>query len=474
MKQRHILIFLFLFLIACRQVTDSTIPAEEPIKKLSASDFTPIEAIDPSVYFATPENIANDPNDALMDVFRNKKAADIADPKKPRPLPASDIGQIENISHLQDWEDASDIFQFDWSQIPLLSKMAFSLGVRVRTIFNNKDLKVRELAIANGYGLPLHAEATPSVYLVLGGEGIATSGSKTAEVHVGTSVGFDSYETKKITANGKEPLKILWFSWAPKGDPSYLESGYYLTGSNPHIQSINGILPDEFEFWDSKKAKSYQLMDSEDSDNEPSYYVKSQRQLLASMDSTNFYPSLDHFTSASDIEWVDVMNMDPKSFFFAKDLKSLGSTLEMMSRFAKIKSVFRAHRPDSGYDLNYSYLAWGPQSKYITHSHAICEFYYVLEGDVEYIIEGNKYHAVPGNFYFHPPYYDHEMRGLKKDLPFLSISGTWVPFGRRELFDKPFLLLEDIQSSGTIGFLSDFDFHDFGMKKGLSYGEFLF
>jgi mannose-6-phosphate isomerase-like protein (cupin superfamily) len=116
----------------------------------------------------------------------------------------------------------------------------------------------------------------------------------------------------------------------------------------------------------------------------------------------------------------------------------------MLSRIAKIKSVFRAHRKDAGYDLNYSYLAWGPRSKYVTHSHAICEFYYILEGDVEYIINDKEYHGVPGNFYFHPPYYDHKMRGLTSDVPFLSISGSWIPYGKRELFEEPFFLLEEI------------------------------
>ncbi len=141
----------------------------------------------------------------------------------------------------------------------------------------------------------------------------------------------------------------------------------------------------------------------------------------------------------------------------------------MLGRIATIKSVFRVKRPDNGYDLNYSYLAWGPMSKYVTHSHAICEFYYLLDGDVEYIINKEVFHAVPGNFYFHPPYYDHEMRGLKAGVPFLSISGTWIPFGKRELFDRPFYLLEEV-SEEDFSFPADFDFHDFNIRRNLEFG----
>ena len=188
------------------------------------------------------------------------------------------------------------------------------------------------------------------------------------------------------------------------------------------------------------------------------------------MDKISFYPNTPTFKSASEIEWVDLMKLDPKAFFFVKDLQKLGNLSTMLSKIAKIKSVFRVQRPDSGYDLNYSYLAWGPQSKYTTHSHAICEFYYLLEGDVEYIINEQKFHAVPGNFYWHPPYYDHEMRGLKADVPFLSISGSWIPYGKRDLFEKPFLLLEDIPTQEVTPITDDFDFHDFKLNKSLKYG----
>lgn len=466
------IVFLFLLLINCNAEKNEVVDKElQTTKKLSAEDFTEYAKIDPNIYFPTLENISKDPNNALMDVFRKKKAADMANPNKPRPLPKEEILAIENISHQQPWADISTLFKFNWDRLPAAALTNLNKAIKARMVFDNLDLKVVELAIAAGGILPTHAQPTPSVYLILGGEGEILSNDSLAKVYTGTSIKFDSYDKKRVKVTSKEPLKILWFSWAPEGDKSYLESGYYLTGSNLHIQSMNAVLPDDFQFWEKEDAKPFELIqDGGNKQFKNSSFVNSQLADWAQLDKPRFYPKTPTFRSSSQVEWVDVMKLDPKSFFFAKDLKSLGSSLEMMSKLAKIKSVFRVKRPDSGYDLNYSYLVWGPESKYITHSHAICEFYYILEGDVEYIINGERYHGVPGNFYFHPPYYDHEMRGLKKGVSFSSISGSWIPYGKRELFDLPFLLLENVGNMEGIAFPMDFDFHDFKMKNVVEYG----
>ena len=459
-------LLLFSSFLSCQQKTTDTSSV------LSAKDFTPVEKINPQIYFATPENIAKDPNNPLMDMFRKKKVADMANSEKPRPFDEKDINQIENISHQQAWMPINKIFKFDWEQLGEKTLADLSQVIKTRLIFDNLDLKVVELDIAAGGILPLHAQATPSVYHILGGEAEVWSNDNKAEVSPGTSITFDSYAKKRVQVTSAAPLKILWFSWAPEGNKSYLESGYYLTGSNLHIQPIQAVLPNEFTFWDPTVGKEYQRLNpSKPATTTNSQFIKSQNTTWDNLDKTSFYPNTPPFKSAAEIAWIDMMNLDPKSFFFAKDLKKLGSLTKMLNRMAKIKSVFRVKRPDSGYDLNYSYLAWGPQSKYTTHSHAICEFYYLLEGDVEYIINQQKYHAVPGNFYWHPPYYDHEMRGLKADVPFLSISGSWIPFGKRELFELPFLLLEDIPEQKEHLLPDDFNFHKFNLNKKLKYGE---
>ncbi len=456
------LCLLIVFLSCKEQVSEDT--------PLSVKDFTSIDRIDPQIYFATPENTAIDPNNALTDMFRKKKVADMANPDKPRPFDEKDINQLENISYKQPWTPLNEVFKFDWAQLGEKAITDLSKVVKTRLIFDNLDLKVVELAIAKGATLPLHAQATPSVYHILGGTAEVSSNEEIAKVTPGTSITFDSYAKKGVRVTSEEPLKILWFSWAPEGNKSYLESGYYLTGSNLHVQPIQAVLPNDFTFWDAEVGKPFEVTDTKTTSTNLSPYLKEQNTAWNHLEKKPFYPNTPTFKSAGEIDWVDMMNLDPKAFFFAKDLKKLGSLTKMLSRMAKIKSVFRVKRPDTGYDLNYSYLAWGPQSKYTTHSHAICEFYYMLEGDVEYIINKNKFHAVPGNFYWHPPYYDHEMRGLKEGVPFLSISGSWIPFGKRELFDKPFLLLEDIPSQEEQQLPDDFKFHPFKLNKDLKYG----
>lgn len=439
---------------------------------LSEEDFTPIEQIDPKIYFATPDNMSSDPNNQLMQMFRQKKVADMANSKKPRPFPEDEVGKLENRSFEQPWGIIEDIFRFDWKEISTETKGYFNTNIKARVIFGNPDLKVTELALGPMAIIPTHAEPTPSVYFILGGEAEVLVDSVTAKVYTGTSIMFDSYSKKRIKNTSLDPLKVLWFSWAPEGDKSYLESGYYLTGSYPQVQPIHAILPESFDFWDESINKRYEIVERMKRISDSSSFISDELVSYSKLEKRAFYSSTPNYKSSVEVEWVDLMNMDPKSFFFAEDIKSLGSTLEMMSKLAKIKSVFRAIRSDGGYDLNYSFLAWGPQSKYITHSHAICEFYYILEGDVEYIINGKEFHGVPGNFYFHPPYYDHEMRGLRKNVPFLSISGSWIPYGRRELFALPFIMLEDVPINDNPDFPIDFDFHDFRIKKdGVKYGR---
>lgn len=464
------LIFKSLFLCCCIGLFSCQQPSATD-KPLSKEDFTPIEKIDPQVYFATETNKANDPNNALTEMFREKKKADMANPAKPRPFQEKDLSSLENISYQQPWTPFEVVFKFDWTKLPEETVNTLSKSIKTRLIFDNADLKVVELAIASGGVLPMHAQPTPSVYHVLGGTGEVLSDKEIATVYPGTSIKFDSYVQKRVKVTSVEPMKILWFSWAPEGNQSYLESGYYLTGSNIHIQPIEAVLSDQLSFWKPNTGKVFEPVASSDwvvkfGPNA----IKEQMKEWQSISKNTYYPTTNTFKSAVEVDWVDIVNIDPKSFFFAKDLQKLGSTLDMMGRLAKIKSVFRVNRPDTGYDLNYSYLAWGPRSKYVTHSHAICEFYYLLEGDVEYIIDNQTFHAVPGNFYFHPPYYDHEMRGLKKDIPFLSISGSWIPFGNRALFEQPFYLLEEVPMEQDISFPDDFDFHDFDLNRELTFG----
>ena len=120
--------------MACQQEQPPTVTG------LQKNDFTPFEKIDPNIYFPTPENIANDPNDALMAMFREKKAADMANREKPRPFPDSTLTKIENISYQQDWTPIQEVFRFDWEKIGEKGLADLSKVIKTRLVFDNPDL----------------------------------------------------------------------------------------------------------------------------------------------------------------------------------------------------------------------------------------------------------------------------------------------------------------------------------------------
>jgi quercetin dioxygenase-like cupin family protein len=171
-----------------------------------------------------------------------------------------------------------------------------------------------------------------------------------------------------------------------------------------------------------------------------------------------------------DVEWLDFTNLGTAAFFWAEDAAQGAEVLRAWNRIVRMKGVFQAKVPEQGYDLNYSYIAIGPHAKYVTHSHATPEFYYVLSGKTEWIVDGEVETAVAGDLYFHAPYADHEMRVLETGEPMRAITGSWAPFGDRSVFEQPFLLNEPLPAQRTGAALAaDFDFHRFDVKRDLEF-----
>jgi len=322
MNRKVLYLLLLISFCSCQQEIKEQ---EESLEKF----FTPIEKIDPQVYFATDDNKAIDPNNALTEMFRKKKEADMADPNKPRPFQEKDMSPIENISHQQAWTPIQEVFYFDWKKLPKEVATNWAKIIKTRLIFNNPDLKVVELAIAPGAVLPLHAQPTPSCYHILGGEAEVLSNDETAKVYPGTTVNFDSYDKKRVSVTSEEPLKILWFSWAPEGDQSYLNSGYYLTGSNIHLQPIEAVLPEKFKFWGPQIGQRYEAISSQKGTNaNNANYINLQKTAYDKISKNRFYPNTPTYRSALDEDWVNLVNLDPKAFFFAKDIVKLGDALK--------------------------------------------------------------------------------------------------------------------------------------------------
>ena len=139
------------------------------------------------------------------------------------------------------------------------------------------------------------------------------------------------------------------------------------------------------------------------------------------------YSSTPRVSDETQFQWLDFTRLADAGFFWAKDARAGADLLVRWNEIARMKGVFRAARPEGSYDFNLSYIAIGPTGKYVTHSHATPEFYYILEGETEWILDGETFTARPGHVYFHGPYWDHEMRGLAEGVPMRAITGSWAP-----------------------------------------------
>lgn len=423
----------------------------------------PLKSINPEIYHPTPQSRKIDPNDKILQAFRERKIEDLADSDMPRPLSVSDYARAETRDVDVVWEDLSKIFKYDWKILKFEApkKVAqLKQAIRARVIFSTPDVKIVELAIAPGGILPAFSQAAPSAYHVLEGSAKFTSGHKTAEVFVGTSVKVEPNDNVRIEATSKGPVKLLWFSWAPGGDERYLSAGYYLTGSNFQIQPEEAEIPKNFAVWEENK-KFKILSDQADKDTDSGTKA--------------LYPDVPTFRSIVDDNWLDFRSLTDGGFFWAADLKRMGSLMGVIQKIVRMTGIFRASVAGKQYDFNFSYIVWGPHSKYIMHSHATPEFYYILSGKTEWMLGGKKGHtytATSGNIYFHPPYVEHEMLGLG-DEPLIAITGSWAPYGDRSVFSKPFELNEPLPGQkASAKFPIDFRFNHFNaLKKGLKYGK---
>lgn len=428
----------------------------------SAQDklLVPLKSINPEIYHPTKKSRALDPNDKILQGFRDRKAKDLANPNMPRPFSISDYARAETKDSDVAWEDLSKIFKYDWNILKFEAPARVAQlkkAVRARVVFSNPDFRITELAIAAGGILPSFSQPGPSAYHVLEGSADFTSGTETAKVFAGTSIKVEPNENVRIKVTSKTPLKLLWFSWAPGGDQRYLSAGYYLNGANFHIQPKNAAIPKNFAVWE--KNKKFKILSDKSN-------KKSAKRKL--------YPDSPTFRSKIDDNWLDFTALADGGFFWADDFKKMGSVMGIANKIVRMTGLFRASVPGKSYDTNFSYIVWGPHSKYITHSHATPEFYYILSGKTEWRIGGTKGHtytATAGNTYFHAPYQDHEMLGLE-DGPLIAITGSWAPYGDRSVFRKPFKLNEALpKQKKSALFPKNFKFNHFTeLKKGLKYG----
>ena len=73
----------------------------------------PLSSINPEIYHPTEASRKIDPNDKILQAFRERKIKDMADPSMPRPFSISDYARAETRDVDVVWEDLSKIFRYN-------------------------------------------------------------------------------------------------------------------------------------------------------------------------------------------------------------------------------------------------------------------------------------------------------------------------------------------------------------------------
>ena len=456
-------------------VADDSYYIPKPGEVFSYKDITP------RIWDATEQNRQFDPMNELLEAMRVNREKALADPSAPQRFSGQDLIGIEFSSSTQSWQTLEDVFPLDWAAVKAESPAELTelrKVLKVKTVLNHPDIKIIELALGAGALLPRHADAAPGAFHIIEGDAEITVDGKTIRAYTGTSVKLESLAERRIHVTSATPLKLLWFRWAPGGRQDYLDYGYYLTGSNFHAQPLESVMPANYEHWQESARNAYRELAPAviDKPVEDGFYASQQHQLHVMKQTQQFrkmavlYPDAPQFSNEMDVDWLDFENIPADGFFWAKDASKAGYALKAWNKMVRMKGVFQAGVPGSQYDFNMSYIAVGPKGKYITHSHATPEFYYILGGETEWIVDKKRYVATAGNMYVHSPYMDHEMRGLLEGAPEVVITGSWSPFGDRTVFEASGLLTEPLTRQAQQSYLADdFNFHDFKIRKDLIF-----
>lgn len=437
--------------------------------------------ITPKIWDSTEQNKKLDPMNDLVEAMRANREIALNDPNAPQAFTGEDLLKPEFSSSTQPWQALEEVFSLNWTGVEEQSSAELNQlrkVLKVKTVLNHPDIKIIELALGAGALLPLHADPAPGAFHVIEGSAEITVDGKTIQAYTGTSVKLESLAERRVKVTSGTPLKLLWFRWAPGGQQEYLDYGYYLTGSNFHAQPLESVMPGNYEQWETSVRKTFKELEATHTiaGGSDDFYA-AQRTELAEMKRwdklrrlAKLYPTTPQFSNELDVSWLDFENIPAEGFFWAKDASKAGYALKAWNKMVRMKGIFQARVPDSQYDFNMSYIAVGPKGKYITHSHATPEFYYILGGETEWIVNKKRYVARAGNMYVHSPYVDHEMRGLVEGEPEVVITGSWSPFGDRSVFQMPMLLTETLaQQAADSVIAEDFNFHDFKIKKGLVF-----
>ena len=85
---------------------------------------------------------------------------------------------------------------------------------------------------AGGY-YPLHSHPSPEIYFILSGTAEWTVGDETFIATPGMAIYHASNVPHRMVNQGTEPLRTVWFWWAPDGSKDVLQVGVKLLEAMP-------------------------------------------------------------------------------------------------------------------------------------------------------------------------------------------------------------------------------------------------
>ncbi len=94
---------------------------------------------------------------------------------------------------------------------------------------DNADIQFGLWQLAPGQTYHSHKHTAPEVYYILSGQAEWTVGSKTRNVSAGTAIYTRPGKIHKMVNLTNEPVKTIWFWWAPGGERAVFSGEYLFT-----------------------------------------------------------------------------------------------------------------------------------------------------------------------------------------------------------------------------------------------------
>lgn len=96
-----------------------------------------------------------------------------------------------------------------------------------------KDVLMGVLDLEAGGFYPLHSHPAPEIYFIMSGTAKWTVGDETFTSTPGMSIYHAPNVPHRMVNHGTEPLRTVWFWWAPDGDRNMLQADIELLEPMP-------------------------------------------------------------------------------------------------------------------------------------------------------------------------------------------------------------------------------------------------